>query len=536
MKYFTTLMFLALTFSIQAHQHHSITIKPVGNYRTGVFAGGASEIVAFDPITNRVFSVNAHNGVVDVISIANPSSPTLLFAIDLSPYGKSANSVSVNDGILAIAVENIDKQLPGNLVLMTTRGDCHLIRKFQIGALPDMVTFSPDGNYILVANEGEPNTEYTVDPEGSISIVDIHKGLFSADIKTVEFSKYNARKAELLSSGIRIYGPNATVAQDFEPEFIAVSHDSKKAWVTLQENNAIAVISIKNATVDTILPLGYKDHYDPINGFDASDKDGMIYINPWPVSGMYLPDAIAVFTSHGKNFIVTANEGDSRAYDGFSEETRIKDVTLDPVAFPYASSLKEVTNLGRLKITTTTGDSDNDGDYDKLFSYGARSFAIWTEDGKMVYESGSLIEKITSEYLPDDFNASDEENSSFDNRSDDKGPEPEGVAIGTVAGETYAFIGLERISGIMIFNLSNPYAPEFIDYVNTRDFSGNPELDGAGDISPEGVTFVPASQSPTGKPLVIAGYEISGSVTVFEVVRTDDTVRRSCHPVRRKCH
>ncbi|HEX2959678.1 MAG TPA: choice-of-anchor I family protein [Chitinispirillaceae bacterium] len=524
MKQLVVLLFLFSNFSVHGHQHHSITLDRVGNYRTGIFADGGSEIVAFDFFTKRIFSVNAHNRVVDVINIADPSSPSLLFSIDISPYGRVANSVAVKNGILAIAVENTDKQLPGQLVLMKTWEKCDLIRSIEIGPLPDMVTFSHDGKYILVANEGEPNSAYTVDPEGSISILNIRKGIMHAELKTVEFKDYNDRKTELLKAGIRIYGPNATVAQDFEPEYITVSSDSKKAWITLQENNAIAVVTLRDASIDTIFPLNYKNHNEYPNGFDASDKDGRITISQWPVYGMYLPDAIAVFNFRDKNFFITANEGDSRDYEGFSEETRIKDITLDPVAFPNASSLIEKSNIGRLKITTTMSDTDNDGDYDKLFSFGARSFAIFSENGEMVYESGSLLETITADYFPDFFNYNDEENNSFDSRSDDKGPEPEGVAIGKVNGETYAFIGLERISGIMIFNISNPYAPFFVDYVNTRDFSGNPELDNAGDISPEGVSFVPACQSPTGKPLVIAGYEISGSIAIFEV-----TSRRRCH-------
>ena len=501
-----------------AHPRTSITLTPIGNYRTGIFADGASEIVAFDGFTKRLFSVNAHDKTVEVLNLWNPSNPTLLFSIDLAPYGKNANSVAVCNGLLAACVENDDEQAPGRLLLFRTWGNCPLVNNIEIGAKPDMVTFSPNGRFILVANKGAPNDEYTVDPEGSVSIIDLRSGPRFATAATATFAGFNDRKDELIAQGVRIFGPNATVAQDFEPEYIAVSHDSKTAWVTLQTNNALAVVSIKDASVESIIPLGYKEYLDPANKFDASDKDGSIYLNNWPVYGMYQPDAIAAYSVRGKTFLITANEGDSRDYDGFSEEERVKKLTLDPVAFPYAEELQKDKNLGRLKITTTLGDIDSDGDYDQLFAYGARSFAIWSEEGEMVYESGSLLEEITAEYFPDDFNANDEENGSFDSRSDDKGPEPEGVAIGQLWGRTYAFIALERIGGIMTFDVTNPRAPEFVDYVNTRDFAGNPESDGAGDLAPEGIIFVPAWLSPTLKPLVIAGYEISGSVAVFEVV------------------
>ena len=502
---------------VSAETAPSITLVPKGNYRTGIFADGAAEIVAFDPFTKRVFSVNGHDHTIDVLNISDISNPQLLFSIDISVYGKSANSVAVKHGILAAAVENDDKQAPGKLLLFQTWGQCRLIKNIEIGPLPDMVTFSPNGRYVLTANEGEPDKKYTDDPEGSVTIVDLRFGPFYPIVHTATFTAFNDRIDELKTQGIRIFGPGASVAQDLEPEYIAVSRDSKKAWVTLQENNAIAVIDLKKAEVKKLIPLGYKDHMDPANKFDASNKDDQIYLNTWPVKGMYQPDAIASFSIRGKDYFITANEGDSRDYNGFSEEKRIKDITLDPIAFPQAASLQENENLGRLKITTTLGDADADGDFDELYAYGGRSFSIFSENGELVFESGSLLEEITAEYLPDEFNSDNEENGSFDNRSDDKGPEPEGVTVGKLMGKTYAFIGLERIGGIMIFNVSNPAAPEFVDYVNTRDFSGDPEADEAGDLAPEGLEFIPAFLSPSGKPLVIAGYEVSGSVIVFEV-------------------
>ncbi|MBN1756996.1 MAG: choice-of-anchor I family protein [Chitinispirillaceae bacterium] len=504
--------------ALLAHPATSITLQPVGNYRTGVFADGATEIIAFDGFTKRLFSVNGHTGAVDVLSLRNPSRPTLLFSIDLARYGKSANSVAICNGLLAVAVENNDKQAPGRVLLFRTWGKCPLLNNLEIGALPDMITFTPNGRYVLTANEGEPSDDYSNDPEGSVSIIDLRHGPLAATVATASFSSFNDRKEELLAKGVRIYGPNASVAQDFEPEYIAVSHDSRTAWVTLQENNALAVISIRYATVTDIVPLGYKDHLDPYNKFDASDKDDMIYLNTWPVYGMYLPDAIASFHVFGRDYLITANEGDARDYDGYSEESRVKDLKLDPIAFPQWENLQEKQNLGRLKVTTSQGDIDQDGEFEQLYCYGGRSFSILDETGAPVYESGSLLEEITAGYYPDDFNSDNDENDSKDGRSDDKGPEPEGIAIGKVFNNTYAFIGLERIGGIMTFNVSNPAAPSFVDYVNTRDFSGDPETDGAGDLAPEGIIFVPPQQSPNFKPLVIAGYEVSGSITVFEVV------------------
>lgn len=505
----------------------TICLTPIGNYRTGVFADGASEIVAFDKLTSRLFSVNAHARTVDVLNLSDPSQPTLLFSIDLIPYGKNANSIALYNGVLAVAVENNDTQAPGRLLLFRTSGTCKLLQNLAVGAPPDMVTFTPNGWYILVANEGEPNDAYTNDPEGSVSIVDIRRGPSSATVATAGFSRFNNRRNELLTNGVRIFGPGASVAQDLEPEYIAVSKDSRTAWVTLQENNAIAKITIPTASVDTILPLGTKDGRNPVNAFDASDKDGQVHLHTWPVHSMYLPDAIAAFSAFGKEFLITANEGKSRDYSRFSEEVRVKKLTLDPEVFPYAANLQRDENLGRLKVTTTLGDIDGDGDYDELYAYGGRSFAIWSEVGELVYESGSLLETITAEHFPNDFNANNAENGTFDGRSDNKGPEPEGIAIGRIGKRTYAFIGMERIGGIVAVDVTNPQAPVIIDYINTRDFSGDPTKDEAGDLAPEGLIFVPASSSPTHTPLVIAGYEVSGSITIFAVMQDNDECQRN---------
>lgn len=494
-----------------------LNINLIGEYRTGIFAEGASEIVAFDAYTNRVFSVNAADKVVDVISLTDPTNPVLLFSIDLSPYGKAANSVAVKNGIVAVAVENVNKQAPGKLVMFWSYGSCQYINDVEVGALPDMVTFSPNGKYILVANEGEPSDDYSVDPEGSITVVNIKRGPYSPQVKTAGFSSYNDQKDDLIAQGVRIFSPNATVAQDMEPEYITVSKNNKTAWVTLQENNAIAVVDIKRGIVKDILPLGYKDRMLAENKFDASDKDGVINITNWPVYGMYQPDALDSYKYHGKTYIVTSNEGDSRDYAGFSEEVRVADLVLDPTVFPNAAQLQAPENIGRLKTTTTLGDIDNDGDYDEIYHYGARSFSIWTDDGELVYDSGSDFEDITAALLPNDFNSDDEENNSFDNRSDDKGPEPEGVVLGRIGRKVYAFIGFERVGGIIIYDVTCPHSPEYVDYINTRIYTGDPLNDTAGNVSPEGVTFVSAKESPTGNPLLIVGYEISGSVGIFEI-------------------
>lgn len=502
--------------------HHRLSLEVIGQYQTGVFDEGAAEIVVHDSRTQRLFVINADAASVDVLDINDPTQPVPIGRIDASALGAGANSVAVHKDLVAVAIEAEDKQAPG-LVAFYDSVSLALIGSVPVGALPDMVTFTPDGRYVLVANEGEPNDAYTVDPEGSVSIIDLHQGARQAQVMTADFRAFNGREDELRAKGVRIFGPNAGAAQDLEPEYITIAKDSRRAWVSLQEANALAVIDIPRAKVVDILPLGTKDHSLPGNELDASDRDGGIHLAGWPVRGMYMPDAIDSYRYRGKTFIVTANEGDSRDYDGYSEEARVRDVTLDPAVFPNAAELRDSANLGRLKITLANGDIDGDGMYEELHSYGARSFSIWTADGERVYDSGAEFEALTALYLPDDFNSTNDENGSFDSRSDDKGPEPEGVVLGKIRERTYAFIGLERIGGIMVYDVTNPHQVQFVEYLNNRDFSVDAQLpDGssnplAGDLGPEGLTFIPAHESPNRKPLLVVGSEVSGTTTILQV-------------------
>lgn len=514
---------LGLAFTATAHASSpTLSLQMIGQHQTGVFDEGAAEIVTYDARTQRLFKVNADAATVEVLDIADPAHPTLVATIDASALGGSANSVAVHKGLVAVAIEADDKQAPG-LVAFYDAENLALIHSVTVGALPDMLTFTPNGRYVLVANEGEPNDDYTVDPEGSVSVIDLRHGVKQARVRTAGFAAFNGMEDALRAKGVRIFGPGASAAQDLEPEYITISGDSRFAWVTLQEANALAVIDIDQAKVVDIKPLGTKDHSLPGNALDASNKDGGIHIAPWPIKGMYMPDAIASYRFGGRTYLVTANEGDSRDYDGYSEEARVKDLTLDPAAFPDAASLQEDENLGRLLTTTANGDTDADGDVDDIHSYGARSFSIWTARGERVYDSGADFEIVTASRLPGAFNSNNDDNDSFDSRSDDKGPEPEGVALGHIKGRTYAFVGLERVGGIMVYDVTNPQQVRFVDYVNNRNFGVDAQLPDdtvnpvAGDLGPEGLTFIAAHESPNGKPLLVVGNEVSGTTTVFQI-------------------
>jgi len=496
-------------------------LNPIGTHATGIFDEGAAEIVAYDKNTFRLFVINADAATVDILDITDPTNPTLFTTINTSDGGP--NSVAVKNGIVAVAVENSNTQADGFVKFYDANGVFQ--SQVTVGALPDMVTFTPDGKKLLVANEGEPNDDYDVDPEGSISIVDLSGGVGSATVSTADFSAFNGMEAALEATGVRIFGPGASVAQDLEPEYIGVSQDGKTAFVALQENNAIAVLDLETEMFTAVNGLGFKDHSLPGNELDANQNDDQALLENLPVFGMFMPDGIATYDVDGKTFIVTANEGDSRDYDGFSEEVDLKDVTLDTAAFApaFVDRAGDTNDIGDLLITDTMGDTDNDGEFEEIFTFGGRSFSIFDEDGNLVFDSGDQFERITAELLGENFNSNNDENNSGDKRSDAKGPEPEGVTIGRLLNRTLAFIGLERVGGVMVYDITDPTSPFFVSYVNNRNFDVEAELSGGGtnslvgDLGPEGLLFISAEDSPTGRPLLAVGNEVSGTTTIYSI-------------------
>ena len=451
---------------------------------------GAAEISTYDPQTKRLFVVNNSTvNKIDMINFADPSKPALITSIQLSSYGGFVNSLDVHDGKLAAAIEATDKQAAGKVVIFKT-SDYSEVKVITVGALPDMITYSPDGKYILTANEGEPSADYLNDPLGTVSIISVDNNY---SVVNVDFSSFASSQATLTAGGLRVFGIGNNFAKDMEPEYVTISPDSKTAWVTLQENNAIAKLDIATKTVTNIFPLGFKNYNLDDNKMDLSDLDGGIsFSNKWNVKGMYQPDAIAVYPGGSTPLLFTANEGDAREYTALTEAKRVKSITLDPTVFPNAAALKADAQLGRLNITTTKGDTDGDGDFDELFSFGARSFSIWNGNtGNMEYDSKNELDiKVNGEGLYDD------------TRSDDKGCEPEGLTIGKVGGRTLLFVGMERVDAVAIYDISNPYQPVFMKILKCGD-------------APEGVLFISQDESPTGRSLLVVSSENDGVVKVY---------------------
>ncbi len=516
----------------------ALALTPIGTHETGVFDESAAEIV--QSYRDRLYVVNAQAGSVTVLDNSDPTTPVELFTI---ADAGTANSLAIrDDGLGVVAFEAEDKTANGSLVFFDANaGDAASARlgSVTVGALPDMVTISKDGAYAVVANEGEPADDFSVDPEGSVGVVALPKTVSApaqAAVRIAGFGAFEPGGSKTLPAGVRVFGPDVAapdqgdkpldanrVSRNLEPEYITV--DGTTAYAALQEANAIAVVDLAKAEVTKVVPLGFKDHGATGNGLDASDKDGAINIATYAgLKGVYMPDGIQSYsaTAGGKatTYLVTANEGDAREWGDYAEAVRVKDLGkkgLPAVCAdsPLAAQLGDAA-LGRLNVTIEDGLRADGSCYDELYSFGGRSFSIWGTDGSLVFDSGDQFEQILARVVPEYVNSNHTE-ANLEGRSDDKGPEPENLSIGTVGGRTYAFIGFERVGGVIVYDITDPKAPAYVTYVNNRDFSAASDAPAAGDLGPEGIQFIPAHRSPSGQALLVVGNEVSGSTTVYGI-------------------
>ena len=498
---------------------NQIQLNYIGSFDPSGNNTSSTEIVVHDAATQRLFTISSLTDVFDIINFSNPTTPTVIQTVNMAPYG-GITSIAVKNGIIAVASPNgTNPQGNGSVVFFDINGV--FLKQLNVGVLPDMITFSPDGTKVMTANEGEPNDAYTVDPEGSISIIDVPtltvagiQALTQTNVTTLGFTQFNGTEAALAATGGRKVKSTSTLAQDLEPEYIAISPDSQKAWVSCQENNAIIEVNLATKALNGIWGLGKKDMSLPGNGFDASDNNGEVLIANWPVKAYYNPDAMASYKLGNTNYLVTANEGDEKDLGGFSERTTVgaNGYTLDSALFPNASILKASHNLGRFRVTNVNGNTDGDADFEEIHALGARSFSIFNADTKqLIFDSGDQFERHVAANHPLIFNADNEANGAK-SRSRAKGPEPEGVTLGTIGTQTFAFITLERTGGVMVYNVTDPNNVTFTDYKHSRSTSAF-----GGDNGPEGITFIPAANMNNGKPYVIVANEISGTLSMYEV-------------------
>ena len=557
------------------------TIKPidaklelVDRHTSGLFDEAAAEIVAYHSASKSAYVTNANAGTLDHIdlgqlpsvasttpyTVANLTSQSIQIPETVTLANGQviilggANSVAIANDLMAVAVQASPKQDNGVVLFyqLDDKGAATFQKAVEAGALPDMVTFSPNGKLAIVANEGEPNGDYSIDPEGSITIVDIKDGVAADEGHQLNFHAFNDELADGVLVGNNPSPETTSHAQDIEPEYISVSKDNKWAFVSLQENNAIAKVKLTgDYAITDVIGLGFKDHSQENNKLDANKGDKAALLKTHSgLFGRYQPDSIASYQVNGKHYIVTANEGDAREYINddiaeadcsaaaqndtrsntsyvwddacivYKDEWKIKDLT-DAEA-PHATAtfsaqtqaiLEEVKDLA---VSPDLGYNAETNQYEALYAFGARSFSIFNEQGELVFDSGSDFERITAEQYPDSFNTTDNK-TKVDDRSDNKGPEPEALTLAYVEGHTLAIIGLERMGGLMMYDITDPESVSFVQYINHRDYDADPESPDAGDIAPEGLAFVAAKDSPNGKPLVLVANEVSGSMTVYQL-------------------
>ena len=497
----------------------SLQLELTGRYNSGAMNadGGSLEIVAYNPANGYAYAVSGVKGTLIAVdlngSLDGDKAVTLTGTeydvkelVDGFEYGDMTSvAVSPDRSRLAVAIQAENYADNGVVALFacSTDGSLELLSVVSVGVQPDMLTFADNGT-ILTADEGEPRDgSDAADPKGSVTII-IIDGAGSMNANSVYFDKFDAKREELISAGVLVQ-KNRQPSVDFEPEYIAVAGNN--AYVSLQEANAIAVLNISSGEFTNIYPLGFQNFGE--TKIDL-EKNGTIELKNYEnVYGIKMPDGISAAVIGGKTYVFTANEGDSRAdWPGLDNEYEDKtsptgNVTLDSKVVWF--------NAGMW-----------DGlDSDKDYIFGGRSFSIYeaAADGlKLVFDSGSEFEEVTAEKLPDYFNASNDKTSP-DNRSGKKGPEPESVVTGTVGKKTYAFIAIERIGGVMVYDITDPANAAFVNYINSREFDDAIK----GDVSPEGLCFVPASDSKSGNALLLTACEVSGTLTVYDCryVETD---------------
>lgn len=430
-------------------------------------------------------------------------------------------------GATSLATPNNPDIGGGKILFYTTDGEYK--GAANVGNLPDMVTFLPSGDRLISANEGEPSDDYSVDPKGSVSIIKLNrklKGLVE-DMTTLTFEGVN------IPSEVRIK-PGSSAVTDLEPEYVAVNQDGTRAWVTLQENNAVAIVDLEKNKIAVVKSLGVKD-FEQID-IDSKDK-AKLATAPDNVYGLYQPDTIAAYRVNGLDYYVTANEGDDREYDAWEDYAKTSKLK-KKAKFTKQLSQEILESKGKkkLRVLKDLGQNAN-GTYTKLYLAGTRSFSIWDAKGNQVFDSGSDFEKVLSKEYAANFNTRVDDTDDaediaklkkdgipfetigkkvyfwegVDARSQKKGCEPEALALAKIGGKTFAYIGLEKQGGFFVYDISNPRQPVMVEYNNDIDYGVLPSK--SGDLAPEGMV---AFKQDGADYLAIAN-ELSGTVAVYRL-------------------
>jgi len=496
-------------------------MEQIGRYNAGVMSadGGCLEIVEYNEVNGYAYGVSGVKGEIIAIKISDIKNGDKIADLSGTSYNVKDLVTAINAEFIYGDITSISASPDGTKLVAAVQHstfdqngvvaifDCNMDgsignpKIIETGVQPDMVTFTPDGKKILTANEGEPRSGYgtgIVDPKGSVTIIDAA----TLTKVAVDFTSYDTKRDELTNAGV-IIKKGSIPSEDLEPEFITCNNNV--AYIDLQEANSVAVLDLTTSEIKNIYSLGTVDYSKVKIDLNKNTSPQYLADNYADVLGTRMPDGISLSEIGGKTYLLTANEGDSRDWAAGLPGAYINEASKYLTSVGGIATDKKVTYLDSTKV---------DGlDNTKTNLYGSRSYSIFevTASGmNLVYDSGADFESITAQYLPLNFNASNDDNVA-DGRSNKKGPEPEYVTVGEVAGKQYAFIGLERVGGVMAYDISNPLSPQFVNYINSRDFSATIK----GDVSPEGLCFIPASS--THKPLILAACEVSGTLAAYEL-------------------
>lgn len=455
-----------------------------------------AEITAYMPLYHKLFAVGG-NSSISVFDLTVVEKPV---AVETKKLSGDASCVSVFDDLVAVSLISENHTDPGEVVLYRYTDSLTFLKSYSVCSEPDMLTFTGNGEALLVACEGSPSDDGTINPEGAIALIQI---LEENPVSILKFDHLDS--TALIKKGVRKTGPG-TFFQNLEPEYITVDPSSKMAWVSLQENNAIGVIDLKLKKITNVFGLGALDHSILGQGLDFR-KDGKIKIENAPILGLRQPDGIAVLSENGRHYILTANEGASRNYSSYSDETDILSLFQKGLLNPDIFNSSWLTALQ--KHTFSIMEPCSNGPCNHVYAFGSRSMSVFDgQTGKILFDSGDQIEKMIAKTTPSLFNWNAKKGKlKIDARSEDKGAEPEMVTIGEFNGKKLAFLGLERMTGIIVWDLKNPEKPAIIDYY----------LDPK-DRGPEGILFISAQKSPFSRvPLLIVGYEYSQSIVIYSI-------------------
>ena len=533
----TSALITAGQFPVRANE---ATVKITEISAISLDGEGSGEIATFHPGSKRIFATNGVKNSIDIFDISNVAAPKKVGSLSLSPYGNDVTSVAAGRDVVVAAVlvtetfsaTGAPSTPNGKLVVFDTNGKV-LSSPDILGVLPDSVTFAPNGTTALVAIEGQPvcakddpataakeDTDYSKasDPEGGVSIVDLTNPAAPV-VKFAGFKQFNV--AQMKAKGIAVSSVVNNVAKDFEPEFITAV-DNKYAYVTIQEANAIGKLDIEAASFESVT-RAFESKLS-VTARDTSDRDsGAGPRNYANVVGASQPDAIASFKVGSGHYFVTANEGDAREYTCLNDDQRGSSLKVDTRRFPNWSTLSANAALGRAKVNPTIGDRDGDGDIDTIHLRGSNSMTMY-RNGIALWDSGELLDQIQIKaFGVANINgshslSSDKSTMNYvgQDRSDDKGSEPEGVAVGMVGNTRVAILGLERMTALAVFDITQPRSPVFQEWLQMLPAKATPAKD-VKHWSPEGIVFVSADKSPSGKALIITSYELSGSISIHQI-------------------